>query len=119
MSILFCTFVVQKETSSTTKPQDPEGHKIMENERIEELVNTAKAIEKDARFSALDEVRFKLFDKLRFYQNLLYSKEAWAIYLNSTEPKWEELRKLRYSLYAKERLIEEIGGMVYEIQHNE
>ena len=119
MSRLFCTFVVEKKTSSNTKPQDPEGHTIMNQEKIDDLVNTVKTIEKEAKLSILDELNDKLLNKIRGYNNILNSSEALNIYLNAYGYKWEILRDLRYRLQAKERLIEEISGMVYEIRYNE
>lgn len=91
----------------------------MNQETKKDLDNLVKEIERDSRNSALDELNDKLQNKLRSYNNILNSSEAWNIYLNAYGHTWEKLRDLRYRLLAKERLIEEIGGIIYEIRYNE
>ena len=91
----------------------------MKQETKKDLDNLVKEIERDSRNSVLDELNDKLLNKLRGYNNILNSSEAWNIYLNAYGHKWEILRDLRNRLQAKERLIEEIGGMIYEIRYNE
>lgn len=91
----------------------------MNQETKKDLDNLVKEIERDSRNSVLDELNDKLLNKLRGYNKTLYSSEAWNIYLNAYGHKWEILRDLRHRLQAKERLIEEIGGMIYEIRDNE
>lgn len=119
MSLLFCTFVSKYETSSTTKPQVPEGHKIMKQENIEELVNMVKTIERKARLSALDEINDKLSKIGNFYRNVLDSNEAENIIYSTYGKRFEKMQRLRESLLTKERLINEIGGMIWEIKYNE
>ena len=91
----------------------------MNQEKIEELVNTAKAIERTARLSAMDDINTKLSNKLRLYKNLIYSDEAINIYFSTYGKKYQRLCELRRSLQTKERLLEEIGGMIWEMRYNE
>lgn len=91
----------------------------MIQERIEDLVNTAKAIERTARLSVMEEINERLSIKLRLYKNLIYSKEATNVYFNTYGKKFEKLLNLRRSLQTKERIIEETCGMIYEMQYNE
>lgn len=118
MSILFRIFVSSKETSSTPKPQDPEGHTIMIQERIEVLVNTAKAIERAARLSAMDEIDNTLATKQRLYRKVLYSDEAINTYLDSHGKRHERLNELRNILVAKRSLLEDISNKIWALKHN-
>ena len=91
----------------------------MNQETMKDLVNLVKEIERDSRNAVLDELHDKLLNKLRGYNNILNSTEAWKIYLNAYGHKWEILRDLRYRLQAKEGLIAEICEMIYKIRYNE
>lgn len=91
----------------------------MIQEKIEDLVNTAKAIERTARLSAMDDIDTKLSNKLRLYQNLLYSNEAINIYFSTYGKKYIKLCELRRSLQTKEHLLLEVCGIIEEMKYDE
>lgn len=90
------------------------NHKLKEN-----VFNFISSIERNAKLSVIDEIENRLMNKLKVYNNLLYSREAEHIYFQVYGKKWEKMRELRYRLQAQERTIQEICGMIGEIRYNE
>ena len=78
-----------------------------------------KTIERKARLSALDEINDKLSKIGNFYRIVLDSNEAENIIYSTYGKRFEKMHRLRESLLTKERLIEEICGMIWEIKYNE
>lgn len=91
----------------------------MKQENTDELANMVKTIERKARLSAMDEINDKLSKIGNFYRIVLYSNEAQNIFYSTYGKRFEKMNRLRESLLTKERIISEIGGMIWEIKYNE
>lgn len=84
---------------------------------LEELANTAKAIDQEARLSTLDELDKKLLKQYRLYRQVLFSDEAMNIYFHSHGIRHAKLNELRKMLEIKRIFLDKMSNMIWEMEH--